>query len=268
MSHVWLIEDPKLRIAQPLKWPAMSSDDSFDDLSFPEISSDIWAGIHEREALETSKPNTPSILPPPPLTSENTPSLDDGIEEILWENYPEPTQEDWVQLASDLLSGPVHPESSQEVGDIEDFPSNDKKSVSVSELTYLLWLVSVAITSETSDRCIRCEVKARYDVLGLKYRGLEKRLETFESVRRISVDNQVVVKKTIIRVDKDTAKARDDEAKEGIVSTIFEALHEVFTRTDKQIHRELEEEVSKRVDIRPKGSEETLALRYVYAVPA
>lgn len=67
----------------------------------------------------------------------------------------------------------------------------------------------------------RCEVKARYDVLGLKQKKVEDRPEKFESVRKVVKDNKTVVKKKVIRVDKQVAEIRDKETKKGVVSAVF-----------------------------------------------
>lgn len=138
----------------------MSSDDGFDDLSFPEIPPDVWASIHKYETSTPNEPNglndlmdsefdgfnelenallSPQFHPLPLGKDHDDPTTaqeeEDRLEAELWDEYPELTHEDWAQLHSDILFG----SDSDSKRDMEDFASKYRKFISVTEVSALIW---------------------------------------------------------------------------------------------------------------------------------
>jgi hypothetical protein len=137
----------------------MSSNDDFDDLSFPEITEDIFAIIQEHETptpnqpndfpeFNESKPNESSelenVLLLPHLNIQphsedyggsTATQEEDRLEAALWDGYPELTKEDWARLDSDITSGSAGADSDR---DMEDFTAKYRRFMSVTEISALI----------------------------------------------------------------------------------------------------------------------------------
>jgi hypothetical protein len=66
----------------------------------------------------------------------------------------------------------------------------------------------------------RCEYKAKYDLVGYKHLGVEKRPMEFEVEKRVIENDKEVVKKVKMRVDRDLAVSSEKQTVIGRVSSL------------------------------------------------
>ncbi|PVG01864.1 hypothetical protein CPB86DRAFT_781242 [Serendipita vermifera] len=215
----------------------MDMKDEFDDLSFPEIPYSVLVELAGEGS--TTTPLQDATVPQQVEKEEQDTVSEDSLwddiefaeEDYLSVNLLEPTSTpdrnkqvdpDPSQLAPIVLHF-SQSSSASDLGDIEDFKMNPsrnimtfmerfrrQKSLSVSNLVHPFW----------------CEYKAKYDLIGQKHLGVEKRPMEFEVERKVIENEKEVIKKVPMKIDREIAVASEKQTVIG-----------------REVHRKLEKEV-------------------------
>jgi len=234
------------------------SADSWEDFPFPDIPTELWYQDEPEGSGQSLNNKTGStsqidtdVLEKQDFVEVRLDTLEERSDNDLWDEFPDIQTEDLLEVESEtpkqipassgrvtlfpplyLILGKLSDEAAS--GDIEDIEEGGMSvssagnlvrkyklsgALSVTNLLQPLWYAEPSVGAvRRSNGVYRCEYKTYYGLVGLERRGVERRLKEFEVTRKVLVDEKVVEKKTVIKVDQAAVHTGERHKVRGQVS--------------------------------------------------